>query len=436
MSEIFPSSNLRSAPRSLPMLAVVQMMLALVPLYSPSISASSLSPPRCCVRQQEDSFFDELLEEAQLEQAAKIVELPVMFVDTTTESSTMVDFDRWQTHRSPDRYYRLLVGILFSVTTRRIAAPLLILMAFASAVCTYDHFSFADPLLPTLQLPLTPFELTGPALGLLLVFRSDNAYARFKEGKLLAWEISTAFRSAMRRLMAWTSPPHVSDIEREAAEDLILGCCLLHRWIMDEHLRQREGGGPPARHRDLLVAALGEGAEQDLDGLPPPTPYIGIELLSLGASQRLPSLTDQELIAIDESLATVTEDLGKCEALLSTPIPLGFTRYTLRFLWAWLYLLPFALTREFHSVDAYGNWWEIDVVGGVTFIGSIFLSIEDIAVQIEEPFAILPLEFHHRWLLRDAKQSRQLMQRSSARLSAAGGQRRSRRTQRDGRGRA
>ena len=53
---------------------------------------------------------------------------------------------------------------------------------------------------------------------------------------------------------------------------------------------------------------------------------------SLGASQRLPSLTDQELIALDDCLVTVTQSLGKCEALLRTPIPLGYTRYSVRFL--------------------------------------------------------------------------------------------------------
>lgn len=36
--------------------------------------------------------------------------------------------------------------------------------------------------------------------------------------------------------------------------------------------------------------------------------------------------------------------------------------------------------------------------------------------QIEEPFAILPLEFHHKWLLRDVAQSRRLMAWSRQKL--------------------
>ena len=139
---------------------------------------------------------------------------------------------------------------------------------------------------------------------------------------------------------------------------------------------------------------------------------------------RLPSLTDQERIALDESLAAVSGDLGKCESFLRTPIPLGYTRYSVRFLWVWLTMLPFALTRAFCGFQA-GTWWEgkLDepwplVVASVGFVAAIFLSIEDIAVQIEEPFAVLPLEFQHEWLKRDVQKSRRLLRWSSERLRA------------------
>ena len=60
-----------------------------------------------------------------------------------------------------------------------------------------------------------------------------------------------------------------------------------------------------------------------------------------------------------------------------------------------------------------GTWWEDKpqpvLVLAMLFIGFIFLSIEDIAVQIEEPFAILPLEQHASWLERDAKQMKRVL---------------------------
>ena len=73
-------------------------------------------------------------------------------------------------------------------------------------------------------------------------------------------------------------------------------------------------------------------------------------------TRRLPSLTDQELVGIDEELGKVDVALGRCEKLLRSPIPLGHTRYSVRFLWIWLTLLPFALVRTFKDFGV-DTWW-------------------------------------------------------------------------------
>lgn len=84
----------------------------------------------------------------------------------------------------------------------------------------------------------------------------------------------------------------------------------------------------------------------------------------------------------------------------------------MRFLWLWLTLLPFALVRTFDEFGA-NTWWQevpqpITVVA-IAFIGILFLSIEDIGVQIEEPFAILPLEQHSVFLREEVGEMRKLV---------------------------
>jgi len=90
---------------------------------------------------------------------------------------------------------------------------------------------------------------------------------------------------------------------------------------------------------------------------------------------------------IDSTLSTLVDLLGACERIFKSPVPLVYTRHTARFLAAFLLLLPFGL------FDSMGNYWNHWPVVPATFFLSFFLfGIEEIGIQIEEPFSILPLE--------------------------------------------
>jgi putative membrane protein len=404
-----------------------------------------------------------IIDDVREQSSASIVEQPVMF---TTEDDSSFDFERWEVHRSSSRYGRLLLGTLAGSTSRRVIPTIALLVLFTFGVEFYNTMAtMGDPMegfLPEVQIPIGPFELTAPVLGLLLVFRTDTAYDRFNLGSDVAWEITAAMRSVTRRLVVWTRVEGASEEERAAALELVSACMLLHGWIMGSYLRGPQWGDDPTdrstqtRQVELVRLALGVGADEtdeaamQLDRLTTSqlTPYVALTAIALGVSTRLPTLSDQERVAVDDELAVVTSSLAKCEKcaaphsktgggchgrvvpllsrvvesrmsrLLRTPIPLGYTRYAVRFLWIWLTLLPFALVRVF-SEFSIGTWWEDKpqpvLALAMLFISFTFLSIEDIAVQIEEPFAILPLELHQRWLLRDIDQMRSIVRWSDAR---------------------
>jgi len=361
-----------------------------------------------------------LLGEAQLEWRADLVELPVMFANDEGEAS--FDFERWRLHRSSSRYGSLLIGVLLGVTTRRISVTVALLVAFSAVVQGYASVAAVDPSLPELALPLTPFELTAPVLGLLLVFRTNTANDRFNVGSDASWEVTGRLRSCIRQLIVWTAAPSVPAEEREAAAEIIDAYSVLHDWVMTSYLRGEPSTGQQAA---VLRAALGGGeagllddgeehAEHVADGVADgsSTPWLALTALSYSTMHRLPSIEVNERIALEGQITELTCALGMCEKILRTPIPLGYTRYSVRFLWIWLSLLPFALAQRFAEFGV-GTWWEDKpqpvLPLAMLFIGFTFLSIEDIAVQIEEPFAILPLEQHQRWLLRDVEQMKRVL---------------------------
>jgi predicted membrane chloride channel (bestrophin family) len=85
---------------------------------------------------------------------------------------------------------------------------------------------------------------------------------------------------------------------------------------------------------------------------------------------------------------TIFEDnLGSSERLLRSPIPLFYSRHTVRFLGVWLCLLPFALYKPFA-----GTWNHVGMVPAAAILAVFLFGIEELATQLEEPFTILPMQ--------------------------------------------
>lgn len=76
-----------------------------------------------------------------------------------------------------------------------------------------------------------------------------------------------------------------------------------------------------------------------------------------------------------------------CERLFSSPVPLVYTRHTARFLSSYLLLLPLALWPQFAD-----SWNHIATIPTSAVLATFLFGIDELAVQLEEPFSILPLE--------------------------------------------
>jgi putative membrane protein len=89
---------------------------------------------------------------------------------------------------------------------------------------------------------------------------------------------------------------------------------------------------------------------------------------------------------IDQNVQLLIDYQGGCERIVRTPLPFAYMLHLRRTLILFLVTLPFAL------VDTFG-WATVLVVLMVTYT---FLGIEEIGVEIEEPFGTedndLPLE--------------------------------------------
>mmetsp|Transcript_2223 Transcript_2223/g.5157 ORF Transcript_2223/g.5157 Transcript_2223/m.5157 type:complete len:593 (-) Transcript_2223:248-2026(-) len=224
---------------------------------------------------------------------------------------------------------------------------------------------------PHAKLPLAPFTLSSSALGLLLVFRTNGAFQRFFEARALWGSLINYSRNMVRQ-----GAMHLTNARD--LEELTLRTIAFAR-ALKLHLRYEDNKEDVGRRE--FEALLGkEEADKLLASKHRPCQAI-TDLTSLLRSTDMPAYA---VPAFDRTLEQFSNQLGACERIFKTPLPLIYTRHTARFLSIWCLMLPFCLYNELKG--------SIVLVPVVAAISAFMLGIEELGVQIAEPFSVLPLE--------------------------------------------
>jgi putative membrane protein len=223
-----------------------------------------------------------------------------------------------------------------------------------------------------IDVPATGHTLAGTALSLLLVFRTNASYDRFWEGRKL-WggvvnETRNLLRAAavnipslelLRRLVVWTA---------------------VYPYALTRVLRGEGALGPaaallPAAEVQKVLAAGNAGVA------------VAMRMSSVIAEARQRGLiSDYVQLQIDQNVQLLIDYQGGCERIVKTPLPFAYMLHLRRTLILFILGLPFALVESF-------GWATIPVVA---LVAHTFLGIEEIGVEIEDPFGTedndLPLE--------------------------------------------
>lgn len=112
-----------------------------------------------------------------------------------------------------------------------------------------------------------------------------------------------------------------------------------------------------------------------------------IALREMTATMDATSIPEKKRVEMDKSVILLGDACEACERIFSSPVPLVYTRHTARFLSSWLLLLPFTLWGQFE-----GSWNHIATIPASAVLAIFLFGIDELAVTLEEPFSILPLE--------------------------------------------
>ncbi|KAH7301381.1 hypothetical protein KP509_23G022700 [Ceratopteris richardii] len=279
--------------------------------------------------------------------------------------------DDWLQHRSSLRHLRHLLSSGSSRVILSLIPPVFTVTAISVVIAGYNtavNLSLLPSFFPLLHAASLPYELTAPAIALLLVFRTDASYSRYDEARK-TWNkvLSTTENFVRLSLQVIEDPQDLgllsSLIGYIMAFPVSLKCHLVY--CSDE--------------RKDLQSFL---SEEDLDFILSANhrPHRLIQLMSQTLS--LINLDHERKVYLDENISRFITSLNVCERIIRTPIPLSYTRLTSRFLVLWHLTLPIILWDSC-------KWL---VVPATFFNAASLFCIEEVGVIIEEPFPMLALD--------------------------------------------
>lgn len=289
----------------------------------------------------------------------------------------------WRKHRSTKRYFRALYTAIQSGVLRGLAFELLLIAGVACGVVGLSVSGIAH-----LALPAMPLTLTAPALGLLITYRTNQAYGRWWEARKIWGAVINKTRD-MTRQAHWFRD--TARAKRFSALAVAFG------YALNAHCLQGTISNP-ADHigkfstvdeklEDELTPLIGAQATQEVLAAPH-RPVEVCRLLTRCVAEE--GLTPQMEARVDETIAFFSDFGGMCDRLQKTPMPLVYTRHTARFLMSWLICVPSVLLTT--------SLAPVQIVVATLAIATLMLGIDEMGIQVEEPFSVLPMDSYSNGL--------------------------------------
>lgn len=220
--------------------------------------------------------------------------------------------------------------------------------------------------IPSLSLPISPFEYAGAIMGLILVFRVNAGYDRWWEARKLWGTVVNCSRNLAIIIINYIRTSDSKEIENS------LGLIAAMPYLMKNTLRRFTA-------TDEVKHLLDEDTYAQLQQWQHQPNFISSKLAELLAKlQEEGQLNQFSFLKAEELRETMVDCQGACERILKTPMPFVMAIKSRRFILLFLMILPAALVN-------YSVYISPMIV---TLVAYALFSLDQIGVELQNPFSI------------------------------------------------
>lgn len=210
--------------------------------------------------------------------------------------------------------------------------------------------------------PLTIHSLVGFVLSLLLVFRTNTAYERWWEGRKIWGSFTNNSRNFALKLAAFLPENH-------PAKETLRVMLSNYLQAVKEHLR-----GGVHLHNLVFTEVYNEAYYNGYKHIP--NRIFQAIYNEINQLHKAGTINPEQLIILNNELSSFTDNLGACERIKNTPIPVSYNIFIKKIIFIYVFTMPITAVLEF-------KFWSVFIV---TLVFYAFAGIEIMAEEIEEPF--------------------------------------------------
>lgn len=227
----------------------------------------------------------------------------------------------------------------------------------------------------SVDIPIAIPTMVGTIISLLLAFKSNQAYDRWWEARIIWGSIVNESRTLIRQVLTFYKDPDFSveanDFKENFTKRQIAWCYSL---------------GQALRNKDAIKPIKNFITEEELNFVKNhqniPNAILLLHARDLRNARKDKRFNTYQQVEIDNTLTRLCDAMGKCERIKNTIFPTTYSMYIRMTLCLFIVLLPFGL------IDLL-SWFAIPLI---TIIGGTFFLIERMAIHLQDPFENRPTD--------------------------------------------